>query len=324
MMRRTLSLASLLILLVLIPAILRDPYWTDVLIFILFFIIHATGLRLVISTGQVSFAHPALAAIGGYCSGALAVTLGFSFWAALPAAGLAAALASLAIGYPTLRLKGVYFFLITFMFTSLIGVFMGNFWIPIFGGWRGLLNVPRPNPIPIPGLGQIEFTSDLAYYYLTLCVTVVAVLVFYRMERSRFGRVFSAIENADLLAESVGINLMKYKLLAFVIAGFFAGVAGCLFAHYQRIITPYDFDLHFGILLLIYTVVGGMGTIIGPIFGVICLRILAHPLRQFGVYETMILGFILILSLRFIPGGLISLPQRIADFLSAKGSATDY
>ena len=315
---RIIIFASILILSIIIPAIIQDPYWTDIFIFILIFIILSTSLRLVINTGQATFAHPALAAIGGYCSGALTVILGFSFWEALPIAGLAAALISLIIGYPTLRIKGVYFFLITFTFTSLVGVLVGNFWIPIFGGWKGLINIPRPNPIIIPGLLMIKFTTDLSYYYLVLFLTVMTIWVLYRVEKSRFGWVFRAIENADLLAESVGINLMKYKLLAFVIAGIFAGIAGCLFAHYQKIITPYDFDLNFGILLFIYTVVGGTSTIVGPILGVIFLRILAHPLRQFGIYETMILGFILILFLRFIPGGLIGLLERIVGFLEIK------
>lgn len=315
-MRGSLPLGILLAASILFPIVLPDPYWMDVAIFIFIFIILSAGLRLVISTGQVSFAPPALAAIGGYCSGGLSVSLGLSMWWALPAAGLATGLASLGIGYPTLRLKGVYFFLITFMFSSLVGVLFGNFWIPVLGGFRGLLNIPRPGPISIPGLGLINFQNDISFYYLTLIITAAGVWVLYRMEKSRFGLVFGAIENAGLLAESVGINLMKYKLLAFVIAGVFSGVAGSLFAHYRRIITPYDFDLNFGILLFIYTVVGGMGTITGPILGVIFLRFLADPLRQFGVYETMILGFILILFLRFIPGGLISLPQLFTGSLA--------
>jgi branched-chain amino acid transport system permease protein len=301
-----------------IPALLQDPYWTDVFIFFLIFIIFATSLRLVISTGQISFAHPGLAAIGGYCSAALAMKLGLSFWVSLPLGAFTAALASLIIGYPTLRIKGVYFFLVTFMFTSLIGVLIGNFWTDIFGGWKGMLGIPRPTSI-----GAINFNNDLAYYYLTLILATVIVAAIYRLERSRFAWVFNAIESGDMLAESVGIYLMKYKLLAFVTAGAIAGVGGTLFAHYQRIITPYDFDMQMGILLFIYIVVGGMGTVLGPLMGVIFIRILAQPLYQFREYETMILGVILILFLRFIPGGLISLTERLANFLSAGGSAKD-
>ena len=212
--------------------------------------------------------------------------------------------------------------MITFMFTSLIGVLIGNFWIPILGGWRGLLNIPRPKPIMIPYLFTLNFNTELAYYYLTLFFTVITVLVCYRIEKSRYGLVFNAIENADGLAEMVGINLMKYKLLAFVVGGVFAGVAGTLFAHYQRIMTPYDFDMHLGILLIIYNVVGGMNTIYGPIFGTIFLRLLAHPLRRFGVYEIMILGVILILFLRFIPGGVISIPERLGIGRPKKSTGT--
>jgi len=302
-----------------IPGLLQDPYWTDVFIFFLIFIILATSLRLVMSAGQISFAHPGLAAIGGYCSGALALKLGFSFWVSLPAGALTAALASLVIGYPTLRIKGVYFFLVTFMFTSLIAVLIGNFWIETFGGWKGMLGIPRPTSI-----GAINFNNDLAYYYLSWVITVVVIAIIYRLEKTRFAWVFNAIESYDVLAESVGIYLMKYKLLAFVTAGAIAGVAGTLFAHYQRIITPYDFDMHMGILLFIYIVVGGMGTVLGPLMGVIFVRILAQPLYQFREYETMILGVILILFLRFIPGGLISLTERLANFLSGEASAKDH
>jgi branched-chain amino acid transport system permease protein len=324
MSMRPLILCIILAAMAVIPALLQNPYWTDVLVFFLIFIILATSLRIVFSTGQISFAHPGLAAIGGYCSGALAVHLGFSFWVSLPAAALISALASLVIGYPTLRIRGVYFFLVTFMFTSLIGVIIGNFWIPTFGGWKGLLNIPRPSSITIPGLFVINFTNDLAYYYLTLFLTCMVVLATYRLENTRFALVFNAIESADVLAESVGIHLMKYKLLAFVMAGVIAGVAGALFAHYQRIITPYDFDMQMGILLFIYIVVGGMGTVLGPLMGVISIRILAQHLYQFREYETMILGVILILFLRFIPGGLIHLCERMASYLSPKSSVANH
>jgi len=301
-----------------IPALLQNAYWTDVLVFFLIYIIFATSLRIVISTGQISFAHPGLAAIGGYCSGALAINLDLSFWVSLPIAALISALTSLVIGYPTLRIRGVYFFLVTFMFTSLVAVIFGNFWIPTFGGWRGLLDIPRPSSITIPGLLDIDFSNDLAYYYLTFFLTAAVVLATYRLEKTRFAWVFNAIESADRLAESVGIHLMKYKLLAFVMAGAMAGAAGALFAHYQRIITPYDFDLQMGILLFIYIVVGGMGTVLGPLLGVIAIRVLAQYLYQFREYETMILGIILILFLRFIPGGLINLFDRVANYLSPK------
>ena len=301
-----------------IPALLQNAYWTDVLVFFLIYIIFATSLRIVISTGQISFAHPGLAAIGGYCSGALAINLDLSFWVSLPIAALISALTSLVIGYPTLRIRGVYFFLVTFMFTSLVAVIFGNFWIPTFGGWRGLLDIPRPSSITIPGLLDIDFSNDLAYYYLTFFLTAAVVLATYRLEKTRFAWVFNAIESADRLAESVGIHLMRYKLLAFVMAGAMAGAAGALFAHYQRIITPYDFDLQMGILLFIYIVVGGMGTVLGPLLGVIAIRVLAQYLYQFREYETMILGIILILFLRFIPGGLINLFDRVANYLSPK------
>jgi branched-chain amino acid transport system permease protein len=312
-MTRGIAFKFILILItIILPIIINDPYWRDVFIFMLIFIIFTTSLRIVFSTGQISFAHPGLAAIGAYCSGTLSLKLGLSFWLSLPLSALASAFASLIIGYPTLRIRGVYFFLITFMFTSLISVAIGNFWISTFGGWKGLINIPRPDVIKISGLLNINFNSDLPFYYLTLFFTIIVTFVLYRMEKSQIGLIFNAIENSDRLSESIGINIMKYKLMAFVISGVFAGIGGSLFAHYQRIITPYDFDLHLGILLFIYIVVGGMDTIAGPILGSLFLRLLAHPLRQLGQYETMILGLILILFLLFIPGGLISLRKKFS------------
>ncbi len=324
MLRRSLikplAFIILIAFLAAIPLIIRDRYWLDVFIFLLINTVLATSLRLVFSTGQISFAHPGLAAIGGYSSGVLALKSGLSFWVTLPIGGLMAALVALIIGYPILRLKGVYFFLISFIFTLVIGVFMGNFWIPTFGGYRGLLNIPSPSPLTIPGLGRIEFTTEMPFYYLTLFIALVTIIVLFRLERSRFGLVFNSIRDADAVAESVGISLIKYKVLAFVIGGFFAGIAGSLFAHYQHIITPYDFDLHSGIYTFIYIVVGGMGTVFGPILGTTVLRLLAHPLRHVGLYEPMILGIILILFLIFIPGGMISLPQRVASWTAKLGT----
>lgn len=294
-----------------VPAVTQDPYWFDIFILTSIYIILATSLHLVFSTGQLSLAHPGLAAIGGYCSGTLCLKAGLSFWISLPVGGLAAVLASIIIGYPTLRLKGVYFFLVSLMFTELISAIIANFWVSTFGGVMGLLNIPRPPTLTIPSLGVINFNSEVAFYYLALLVMLMVVFILYRFEGSRFRMVFNSVRDNDLLAESVGVNLMKYKLVAFVVGGFFAGIAGGLYSHYQRLMTPYDFDLSSGILLIVYITVGGRDSMFGALVGAILLRLIGHPLRSFKEYQIMTLGFILILTVRFFPGGVMSLAQRV-------------
>ncbi|MGZ3515392.1 MAG: branched-chain amino acid ABC transporter permease, partial [Thermodesulfobacteriota bacterium] len=258
--------------------------------------------------------HAAFMGIGAYASTLLVMRFSFSFWLAMPLAMIAAAIISLAIGFLTLRFKGAYFLLFTFLFAELVRILLSNFWIGLFGGIPGLTNIPRPS-IQIPWLFQMEFNSNKDFYYLILVMVVITVFVMRRMDQSRLGMVFRAISQSETLTESIGISSMKFKILGCAIGCLFAGLAGSLYAHFVRIITPADFSIHAVLTPIAYVVVGGMGSVFGPVIGTSFLMILSHFfLREFGLYELLLYGVIIVLIIRFMPEGLISLPRVIAPW----------
>lgn len=293
-----------------IPFFVKSLYYLHVLIMVGVNVILAASLGLIVQTGQISFAHPAFMAIGAYTSTLLVTLAGLSYWLALPIAAAVSGGIAFLIGYPILRIKGAYFFLVTFAFLEFIRLIVTHFRYP-FGGSRGIIRIPSPT-ISLPGLPRIEFVvGGIHYYYLILFLVAITLLVLYRMERGRYGRIFRAIEQKDILAESLGINLMKYRLLAFVVGCFFAGAAGAFYAPYFTFINPLCFSLTVSIFIIIYIIVGGIGSIAGAVVGAAVLTIIPEALRATGYYEMMIFAVLLIVVVLFLPGGLITLPSRV-------------
>jgi branched-chain amino acid transport system permease protein len=308
---------ALLTLLFFIPLITSEPYVFHILCLIGINIIFACSLNTILNIGELNLGHAAFMGIGAYASVLLVMRLSFCFWSALPIAMIASAIISLPIGFLTLRFRGAYFLLFTFLFAELVRMLLSNFWIGLFGGIPGLTNIPRPS-INITGLLNINFSSNIHFYYLILILVVFTVLIMHRIDLSRLGMVFKAISQSESLAESIGISSMKFKILGCAIGCFFAGMAGSLYAHFVGIITPTDFSIHAVLAPIAYVVVGGMGNVFGPVIGTCFLMIVSHFfLRQFGLYELLMYGVIIVIIIRFMPEGLISLP-RIVSFLLSK------
>jgi branched-chain amino acid transport system permease protein len=302
---------GLLILLFAIPLITQEPYTLHILCLIGINIIFACSINAILNVGELNLGQAAFMGIGAYSSTLLVMRLHFSFWFALPIAMIITAIVSLPMGYVTLRFKGAYFLLFTFLFAELVRVLLSNFWIGLFGGIPGLTNIPRPF-IHIRSLLQVNFSSKAHFYYLILILTLFTIFVMQRIDRSRIGMVFKAISQSDALAESIGISSMKVKLLGCAMGCFFAGMAGSLYAHFVGVITPPDFSLHAVLAPIAYVVVGGIGSVLGPVIGTVFLMMLSHFfLRQFGLYELLIYGVIIVFIIRFMPEGLISLPRRL-------------
>ncbi len=303
--------AILLVLLFAIPLITREPYTLHILCLIGINIILASSINAILNVGELNLGQAAFMGIGAYSSTLLVTRLNLTFWFALPAAMIITAIISLPMGYVTLRLKGAYFLLFTFLFAELVRVLLSNFWIGLFGGIPGLTNIPRPS-IDIRGLLQVNFSSKAHFYYLILVLTLFTVLVMRRIDQSRMGLVFKALSQSSALAESIGISSMRFKILGCAIGCFFAGMAGSLYAHFVGVITPPDFSLHAVLAPIAYVVVGGIGSVLGPVVGTVFLMMLSHFfLRQFGLYELLIYGVIIVFIIRFMPEGLISLPRRL-------------
>lgn len=305
MVNKKIVLILLFILLAVFPAFIRDPYILNILITTGIWATSLWGVRLIMTTGQLTLGHAAYMAVGAYASTLLVMKGGLSFWLALPLAGLMAALVALLIGYPTLRIKGVYFSIITFAFAEIIRLIIVN-WPGFLGGSGGIPGIPPPPPV-----FSISFTGRIPFYYLILVISGLTYLVMEGIERSRIGKIFSVIHESDTLAESFGINIMKYKMIAFALGCFFAGVSGSVYAHYYNFTSPEFFTIWQSVYCLLFVIVGGIGSVLGPVLGAFFMTLVPEILRQTKEYEPVVYAVILILVMFLLPGGLITLPARI-------------
>lgn len=230
-------------------------------------IIAVQGLNILTGyAGQISVGHSAFVAVGAYSSGLLVNELGLSFWAALPCAGLSAGLVGLVFGAPSLRLRGFYLVMTTLAAQFLI-LYVFTHSGSLTGGFTGM-------PVPSPSIGSFCFDTDVKYAYIIITFSILMTFIAKSLVRGKIGRAFIAIRDNDKAAQAMGVSLFRYKLLAFFIASFFAGVAGSIFGHYMTVVHPEQFTLTDSIWYLGMIIVGGMGTITGAIMGVVMIKLL--------------------------------------------------
>ncbi|UCF90107.1 MAG: branched-chain amino acid ABC transporter permease [Desulfobacterales bacterium] len=284
-----------------------SAYKVDLLTNLLINIILVSSFQLITTTGGWSLAHVPMMGCGAYATALLSGKLGVPFWVSLPTAALAAGLTGLAISYPLARTKGFAFFVASFAAGEAIRLCWIRFKIP-FGGHKGLT---VPPPVLFNNVAWMDFESAVPYYVLTLTVTLICLILMYRLNSSRIGDTWKALASQENLAKSVGINITKYKMLAFSLGSFFSGVAGVLLAHRLWAIEPRQFGFTTTLYLLVWIVFGGSHTFAGPIVGVVALTFLAELLRPLYEWVPMIFGAIIILILTFLPNGLESLPGKL-------------
>jgi branched-chain amino acid transport system permease protein len=304
--KQALLLGTLPVVLISAPFAISE-YKVDLLTNLLINIILVSSFHIITTTGGWSLAHVPMMGCGAYATALLSGKLGVPFWVSLPLAGLAAGLAGLAISYPLSRTKGFAFFVASFAAGEAIRLCWIRFKIP-FGGHKGL---GVPPPVLVDNVTWLDFADAVPYYFLALTVTIISLAIMYRLYRFKIGDTWRAIESQENLAKSVGINNMKYKMLAFSIGSFFAGVAGVLLAHRLWAIEPHQFGFTTTLYLLVWVVFGGTHTFFGPIFGVVALTFLGELLQPLYEWVPMIFGTIIIMTLIFLPNGLESLPNRI-------------
>ncbi|AFM43349.1 ABC-type branched-chain amino acid transport system, permease component [Desulfosporosinus acidiphilus SJ4] len=295
--------------------ILLNPYYLQIGTFIMLNAILGVSIYLTLATGQLSLGNAGFMSIGAYTSALLTLKAGFSVLLAVPLAGFVAAAVSVVIGFPALRLKGLYLAIATLGFGEVVRVIFLN--LKITNGALGLSGIPSMTILlgktlsslglgsGIGGVTLQQLSSVLILFFLIL---IVALLVFacLRLSRCRAGRAFAAIKTDETAAEAMGINTTYYKLLAFLLGAFIAGVAGALSAHLTFYIGPVDFDYHRTVEILIFAVLGGSNLVWGPILGAFLLTLLPEILRAASDYRMMIYGAILVLMMAFRPQGLIS------------------
>jgi branched-chain amino acid transport system permease protein len=295
-----------------LPMLTQDDYFLHVCLLMEMGIIMATSFRLMFLSGNLSIAHASFAAIGAYASALMVMRLGLSFWISLPLAGVTGAAVAVALGFPALKTKGIYFTIVTLGIVEITNTALKHFWTDVTGGAMGLPGVPRPGAISLPGLPVIDFSSKVHYYYLALAIVLVTLAVLFWLERSRFGVTIKSICESDALASSVGINVTAYLLATFAITAFFAAISGAFMVHYLRLVSPFDYTFAYSTKIITFAVIGGLATFSGPVVGTVFLTVLTEFLRGVGsYYDVMGLSVVLVLVLLFLPGGLVSLPQRL-------------
>lgn len=287
-------------------------FYTHVFIQLFLNVTLAVGMRLLYVTGQVSFCHVTFYAIGAYTSGLLATKLGLPFAIGFLAGGLTAAVTANLLMLAIARVKGVYFFLVSFGFLGVMDS-MFKYWRPITGGVSGLQNIP-----PIMGL-----TTVMPYYYIIMTFAALTVFIMYRLDKSRFGAEIMAIGEAEELAEVNGINVFRYRVLAFTIGALFAGFAGSLFAHYSTFIAPATFSMWFTIFILIWVVVGGPQKFWGPVAGTVLMTAITEFLRMSGILQALLYAAILLTVIMVMPRGIVGMVDALRGRLGGRPHPAD-
>lgn len=266
--------------------------WLSVSNLIFITIIATTGLNILTGyCGQLSIGHAGFVAVGAYTSAVLTSKLGVPFPIGLLSAGLVAGFIGLIFGIPSVRVKGFYLAISTIAAQFII-IWVINHWTGVTGGFNGMI-------APVATIGGISFKSQASQFYLILIITVIVIFGAKNLARTRIGRAFVAVRDNDLAAEVMGINLFRYKLLAFFIGCFLAGIAGSLMAHcLWGSINTENFPLMDSILYVGIIIIGGLGTTMGPIFGVLFIRLL----EQLITYLSPLLESIFDLPAGFTTG----------------------
>ncbi len=300
-----------------IPVFIKSNYWIYMLTHVLIYIMLVVSLDLIYGyTGLVSLGHAAFFGLGAYTFGILQVHLGASFLWALLGATLFTGLASVVIGWPMLRIKGPYFALGTMAMGLMITIVIHN-WDSLTGG-VSLSGIPLPPVISFSGL-TLDLSSKRAFFYFVLFFTILSIVLVRRLTDSRAGRAFQYIRENEDLAEALGVNVLKYKLISFILASTIAAVAGGLYSSYMGSIEPEIAGGHMSFNLLVMTVVGGTRTITGVIVGPLLLWFMPEFLEAAQVYRPLFFGLILLLVILLMPTGIAgklrSLHPRIEKWI---------
>jgi branched-chain amino acid transport system permease protein len=290
-----------------LPLWLSSAYHLHVAIMAGIFGVLALSLNLLLGfTGQLSLGHAAFFGIGAYTSALLTLKAGWPFWPALAAAVALAGAAGWLIGRLALKLRGAYFVLVTISFAGVISLVSVN-WIELTNGPLGLPGVPAPE------LFGWSLRSKTAYYYLVLVALALSYLVCARLVRSRIGRAFVALRENEALAESIGVDVTHYLVLATVVSAAMAGLGGSLYAHYTRFVSPEVFLFTYTVTMVIMVVAGGKGTLAGPLVGAVLFTVLPETLRAAASWQWQMLayGVLLVMLVFFLPRGIVPALQAL-------------
>lgn len=319
---KRMCLAAFFVLVALSPLFLNDGQYFIVNL-VLTYLIGAMGLNLLMGiTGLLSLGHAAFVALGAYTSSLLVANLGVPLTLAIPCAGLVAAGAGVVVGVPSLRIKGFYLMVATLAFQFVVDYLIVH-WERLTRGIRGV-------ELPAPVVLGISLASQTRFFFFLFLLTLLMVWGARNLLRSNIGRAFVAIRDNDVSAEIIGIPVFRYKLLSFAIASFYAGIAGAIFSAMQRAAMPGDYSLMHSIMFLAMVLVGGAGSILGTIFGVIFVGLVPFALDfivswlavvydpnvtiYLGPVKDLTFGLLIVLFIIFEPVGLVGIWVRCREY----------
>jgi branched-chain amino acid transport system permease protein len=317
MNRRILGLAAfLLTLFVIVPWLVAasgrwDLYYTLTSVALL--AIGSAGVWLTFYIGRINIGQGAFALMGGYVSAVLMTKMGVSFWATLPVAGLFCAAISALIGLPILRLRGVYFAMITLVLTEVTR--LTALALPVTNGAKGITSIPLPGALNLFGITIIpDFATmenpKLAFYFLAVTLMVLSFLALWRIVNSRLGHLCRSLQQNEELAASIGVNTAYLRVLAYAISSFFGGLAGAVFVAISQSIYPSSFAVSDSVNFMLYCFVGGLGYVTGPMLGTLLLYFGWDLLSVAKEYQLLIYSIAMIVLMLVLPNGVLSLFDR--------------
>lgn len=315
---RKLAVIAGLALLCALPLVVQDDYFLRLINMGIIYAILAVSLNFVLGyAGQISLGHAGFFGIGAYTAAIMTHgSSGEMFWPAFIASGITAGIAGAIIGIPALRLKGHYLAFGTLGFGEIVRIVLYN-WREVTRGTDGISGIPSPK------LFGFEFDTDQKYYFLVLAVLALVLVASYRTQRSKFGREFAAIRDAEMAAGTTGVNVTRMKILAFVISSVIAGFAGALYANLVGFLSPDTFTFEVTAQVLSMVLIGGMGTTFGPVVGAIFIMALPEMLRVSKEYYQVIYGAGVAFTVLFLPQGILGLFNRRKAARVPQASATD-
>ncbi|HJX55515.1 MAG TPA: branched-chain amino acid ABC transporter permease [Methanoregula sp.] len=295
-----------------IPFATDSMFILNLLVLMLIFIIFASAWNLLAFSGQGSLGHAAFFGIGAYASTLIAANSGMSPFITIFLGAAVAAFVGILIGLTCVRLKEWFLAMVTFGFAIIVQTLTVSVLAPVTGGWDGIASSRLLSP-SIPGYQLIE-------YYAVLVITIASIAAIWYIMKTRIGLAFLAIRENELEARAAGIDPVRYRLLAFALSAYLAGVAGALQIHHIGYLTPELYGVDNSFWPVTYVILGGLGTLAGPIVGTIALTIIWEGLKSTGLTfgRYVIVGVMLILAIIFLPRGLVSLPEQVQGWLKRR------
>jgi len=315
-------LLAAVVVIALLPFVFQDSYWRTNLIVCALNVMLAIGLNFILGfAGQLNLGHSAFYGIGAYVSTLLIIKLGLPFWAAFVVGIAAAGVAGMALSIFAVRLRGHYLAIASLGFAVIVHQVLVN-WISMTQGPLGLYGIRPPPDIALPGLPVISFGNSANMFYLVAGFALLFYLLLDQLARSPIGETLTAIREDEVSASSLGIDCTAWKVFAFGVGSAVAGAAGAFYASFVGTLVPDAFIITESFTILAMVIVGGMGSLSGPVWGAILLTVLPEVLRGFGDLRFILYGAALTLVVLFMPGGMVQAAQTLRARIGRSTPAT--